>query len=74
VDYQGDYERLATRSVDMDYARSRLKEQHIETLSGAYADSGTRFHVYHWPASVPTPMSIASPKNAVKPDSFDNKE
>lgn len=58
MDYQADYERLAerlvARGVDLDLVKARLRQQHIETPSWAYTDSGTRFHVFHWPGAART--------------------
>ena len=49
---QADYNRLAenltARGLDVEQVKSKLKQQHIETPSWAYTDSGTRFHVFHW--------------------------
>lgn len=33
-------------SMDLESVKERLKQQHIETPSWGYADSGTRFHVF----------------------------
>jgi L-rhamnose isomerase/sugar isomerase len=58
MDFRADYERLAerlaARGIDVDDVKARLKQQHIETPSWAYTDSGTRFHVYHWPGAART--------------------
>jgi L-rhamnose isomerase/sugar isomerase len=55
---QADYERLAenltARGIDVEKVKTKLKQQHIETPSWAYADSGTRFHVFHWPGAART--------------------
>lgn len=55
MDYQVDYERLAERltaqGVDVQQVMQKLKEQHIETPSWAYTDSGTRFQVFHHPGA-----------------------
>ncbi len=55
MDYQADYERLAQRltrqGIDVEQVKARLKQQHIETPSWAYSDSGTRFQVFHWPGA-----------------------
>jgi L-rhamnose isomerase/sugar isomerase len=52
---QADYDRLAenltARGIDVEQVKSKLKQQHIETPSWAYTDSGTRFHVFHWPGA-----------------------
>ena len=58
MDYQGDYERLAERlaerGIDVNDVKTKLKQQHIETPSWAFTDSGTRFHVFHWPGAART--------------------
>jgi len=46
---------LTTRGVDVDAAKRALKAQHIETPSWGYADSGTRFKVFHQPGAAVTP-------------------
>jgi L-rhamnose isomerase / sugar isomerase len=55
MDFQADYQRLAeklaARGVDVEQVKTKLKQQHIETPSWAYSDSGTRFHVFHWPGA-----------------------
>jgi L-rhamnose isomerase/sugar isomerase len=55
---QADYDRLAenltARGIDVEQVKSKLKQQHIETPSWAYTDSGTRFHVFHWPGAART--------------------
>jgi L-rhamnose isomerase/sugar isomerase len=55
---QADYDRLAenltARGIDVEQVKTKLKQQHIETPSWAYTDSGTRFHVFHWPGAART--------------------
>jgi len=46
---------LATRGVDIDGVKRALKAQRIETPSWGYADSGTRFQVFHQPGAAVTP-------------------
>lgn len=56
--HQADYDRLAenltARGIDVEQVKSKLKQQHIETPSWAYTDSGTRFHVFHCPGAART--------------------
>ena len=47
----GYYDHLA---VDMDWVKSKLKTQHVETPSWGYGDSGTRFKVFAWPGAART--------------------
>lgn len=58
MDPLADYERLAetlsARGLDVEQIKARLKQQHIETPSWAYTDSGTRFQVFHWPGAART--------------------
>jgi L-rhamnose isomerase / sugar isomerase len=58
MDFQADYERLAERlaerGIDVNNVKTRLKQQHIETPSWAYMDSGTRFHVFPWSGAART--------------------
>lgn len=58
MDYQADYERLAerltARGIDVNDIKTSLKQQHIETPSWAYTDSGTRFHVFPWKGAART--------------------
>jgi L-rhamnose isomerase/sugar isomerase len=55
MDYKVDYERLAERltaqGIDVEQVKEKLKDQHIETPSWAYTDSGTRFQVFHHPGA-----------------------
>jgi len=46
--------RLAERGVDAAGVVESLKSQRIETPSWGYADSGTRFGVFHWPGAATT--------------------
>jgi L-rhamnose isomerase/sugar isomerase len=41
-------EDLASRNVDVEQVKTALKNQHIETPSWGYGDSGTRFKVFPW--------------------------
>lgn len=41
--------KLTDRGIDVDDVKTRLKKQKIETPSWGYADSGTRFGVFHQP-------------------------
>lgn len=56
--YQADYERLAenltAQGIDVEQVKAKLKQQHIETPSWAYTNSGTRFHVFKWPGAART--------------------
>jgi len=45
---------LAQRSIDADDVVDKLTRQHIETPSWGYADSGTRFEVFHQPGAART--------------------
>jgi L-rhamnose isomerase/sugar isomerase len=45
------YDHLA---VDLDWVKSKLKAQRIETPSWGYGDSGTRFKVFAWPGAART--------------------
>lgn len=51
-DFQIDYERLAarlsSRGINIDAVKEKLKQQHIETPSWGYGNSGTRFKVFTW--------------------------
>ncbi|RMF79669.1 MAG: L-rhamnose isomerase [Chloroflexi bacterium] len=52
MDYQGDYQRLAERltakGINIEDVKAKLKQQHIETPSWGYGNSGTRFKVFPW--------------------------
>jgi L-rhamnose isomerase/sugar isomerase len=47
-------DRLTARGLDVDAVKAALKQQHIETPSWGYGDSGTRFKVFHWPGAART--------------------
>ncbi|MEW6045325.1 MAG: L-rhamnose isomerase [Bacillota bacterium] len=47
-------EELQAEGIDVDKAKERLLQQHIETPSWGYADSGTRFKVFHQPGAART--------------------
>ncbi|MBE3599331.1 MAG: L-rhamnose isomerase [Limnochordaceae bacterium] len=49
-------EELEADGVQVDVARERLLRQHVETPSWGYADSGTRFKVFHQPGAARTPF------------------
>ena len=57
-DYQSEYdmlaERLTAQGVDVDAVKAALKQQHIETPSWGYANSGTRFKAFAWPGAAVT--------------------
>jgi L-rhamnose isomerase/sugar isomerase len=52
MDYQNDYahlaERLTKQGIDVEQVKTKLKQQHIETPSWGYGNSGTRFKVFAW--------------------------
>ncbi len=58
--WQAAYELLAedleSRGLDVEEIKSALKDQHIETPSWGYADSGTRFKVFKQPSAATTPF------------------
>ncbi|MGM0401164.1 MAG: L-rhamnose isomerase [Chloroflexota bacterium] len=58
--WQAAYELLAedleSRGLDVEETKSALKDQHIETPSWGYADSGTRFKVFKQPGAATTPF------------------
>ena len=58
TDYQAEYEilaeRLTAQGVDVDAVKAALKQQHIETPSWGYANSGTRFKAFAWPGAAVT--------------------
>jgi L-rhamnose isomerase/sugar isomerase len=58
VDFKADYERLADRlaskSINVEQVKARLKQQHIETPSWGYGNGGTRFKVFAWPGAART--------------------
>ena len=47
-------EQLTARGLDPLRIKNLLKEQHIETPSWGYANSGTRFKVFAWPGAALT--------------------
>lgn len=47
-------EQLAERGVDPEDVKAKLKAQHIETPSWAFADGGTRFKVFRQPGAAVT--------------------
>jgi L-rhamnose isomerase/sugar isomerase len=49
ADYERLVERLTQRGIDVETVKTKLKQQHIETPSWGYSNSGTRF------ATFPTP-------------------
>ncbi len=51
VDYDRLAERLTAQGIDVEQVKAKLKNQHIETPSWAYTDSGTRFQVFHHPGA-----------------------
>lgn len=52
MDFKADYERLAERltakGISVEDVKAKLKQQHIETPSWGYGNSGTRFKVFAW--------------------------
>jgi L-rhamnose isomerase/sugar isomerase len=44
-------EQLTARGVNVENVKTKLKEQHIETPSWGYGNSGTRFKVFPWPGA-----------------------
>jgi L-rhamnose isomerase/sugar isomerase len=47
-------EDLAAQGIDVEQVKSALKQQHIETPSWGYANSGTRFKAFAWPGAATT--------------------
>src|SRR5262245_42637955 len=47
-------ELLGERGVDVEAMFAELRRLEIETPSWGYGDSGTRFHVFHWPGAART--------------------
>ncbi len=45
---------LGERGIDVEPAKAKLKQQHIETPSWGYGNSGTRFRVFPWPGAART--------------------
>jgi L-rhamnose isomerase/sugar isomerase len=58
MDHTPDYERLAERlarcHIPVEEVKRKLKQQHIETPSWGYGNSGTRFKVFPWPGAART--------------------
>lgn len=44
-------DQLAGRNIDVEQVKTALKQQHIETPSWGYGNSGTRFKVFAWPGA-----------------------
>ena len=44
-------EQLTERGIDIDWVKSKLKTQHIETPSWGYGNSGTRFKTFAYPGA-----------------------
>lgn len=44
-------EALHARGIDIEAVKTRLKQQHIETPSWGYGNSGTRFKTFPWPGA-----------------------
>ncbi len=55
TDYLAYYPALADqierRGIDLEWVKTQLKKQQIETPSWGYGDSGTRFKVFPWPGA-----------------------
>ena len=47
-------ESLEKQGFDVEALKARLKQQHIETPSWGYANSGTRFKAFPWPGAATT--------------------
>lgn len=45
---------LGERGLDVEPVKAKLKQQHIETPSWGYGNSGTRFRVFPWPGAART--------------------
>jgi L-rhamnose isomerase/sugar isomerase len=45
---------LSERGLDAEKIKAKLKQQHIETPSWGYGNSGTRFRVFPWPGAART--------------------
>jgi L-rhamnose isomerase/sugar isomerase len=52
--YQVLAENLAEQGIDVEQVKTLLKQQHIETPSWGYANSGTRFKAFAWPGAATT--------------------
>ncbi len=44
-------DQLTARGIDVEAVKARLKQQHIETPSWGYGNSGTRFKTFAWPGA-----------------------
>ncbi len=57
-DYRAAYEllveNLTAQGLDVEAVKTALKQQHIETPSWGYANSGTRFKAFAWPGAATT--------------------
>ena len=42
---------LSARGIDVEQVKTKLKQQHIETPSWGYGNSGTRFKTFAWPGA-----------------------
>lgn len=51
ADYERLAERLTHKGIDVEQVKDRLRNQHIETPSWGYGNSGTRFKVFSWPGA-----------------------
>src|SRR5690606_12839177 len=51
ADYERLAERLTHKGIDVEQVKDRLSNQHIETPSWGYDNSGTRFKVFSWPGA-----------------------
>lgn len=47
-------ETLANHGINLENVKAKLKEQHIETPSWGYCNSGTRFKTFAWPGAANT--------------------
>lgn len=58
TNYEAAYEILAktlsAKGINIDAVKEDLKQQHIETPSWGYANSGTRFKAFPWPGAATT--------------------
>jgi L-rhamnose isomerase/sugar isomerase len=48
VAYETLFDQLAARGIDVEGVKAKLKQQHIETPSWGYGNSGTRFKTFAW--------------------------
>src|SRR5690606_35024226 len=51
ADYERLAERLTHKGIEVEQVKDRLRNQHIETPSWGYGNSGTRFKVFSWPGA-----------------------